>query len=193
MRVLNVMSINYKGCGTNNNNVNFENKKNFMPYMSKINFGNAASELPGNFGIVIADTLFRGRRPTTLAHFQALKEKGVTFLASLRGESFDDAEMAMKFGMEYIPINGQKFITNFADQTELNATIEIVHGKVESGRKGYVFCDEGAGRTGFFIAHYQAKIKILNQTIPEIRKHYLMHNGDAKWFDEFIQKTITDF
>lgn len=190
MRVLNIMPINYKGCGTNNN-VNFENKKNFMPYMTKINFGNAASELPKNFGVVMGtNKLFRGGLPTKVEHFNALKEKGVTFIVDLCGGSPEEAKMAKAIGIndnDYICVDGNK-LSLLENEEERFKTAKLVDDKIRLGGIGYIHCNEGIDRTGFFVAYYQKKF--LTLSIEKVIADYLQNKGREKDVDS-IELTLS--
>jgi protein tyrosine/serine phosphatase len=191
MRILSVIPINYKYASFNKNNGVNQNYNSNAPYVSKVNFGNAASVLPRNFGTVIENKLLRGGRPRTVEHFQALKEKGVTFLASLRGEDLDEADMAKAFGMEYIPMDGDKFLLYFSKcKNEFDETLKLVDEKIRTQGVGYVFCDRGETRTGLFVARYQSKI--LKKELPEVREHFLAHCYDPKFFDSIIKWCLGD-
>lgn len=195
MRILNVMSVNYNGCVNKNSSVNYKNNAISMPYKSKVSFGNIASILPDNFGSVIEseEKLFRGGLPKTREHFQALKDKGVTFILDLcggnGGENPKEAEMARQFDMDYIYKDGNKYRLNFLEnQKEFLEVLQMINKRIKSGEKGYIHCDEGKIRTGFFVAHYQSKYSDLK--IDKIKAHYLMHYGKESYFDEFIEDTL---
>lgn len=185
MRVLNVMPISYKGASVRKDN----NNTNSMPYVSKVNFGNAFSELPKNFGTVIEKTLFRGGLPETFEHFKALKEQGVTFILDLCRDNMNEAIMAKSLGIDdYTYIDGD-ILSKSKNKEKLSQVIQIIDEKIRAGGVGYIHCGKGTDRTGFFVAHYQAKI--LKMPMDKIIDHYTDYGGDYLSFCSF-EKSLTN-
>lgn len=144
-----------------------------------------------NFGEVIEGKLFRGSLPETEAHFAALKEKGVTFILDLCGlYRLDEAEIAKKYGMEYLYVDGTNLRFSSSDEDYKRITT-IIDEKIKTGAV-YVHCEEGQGRTGVLIAYYQ-KIKgksnkeILNHA-NEYKTHILSIKVLLKQFEQGIFK-----
>lgn len=183
MKILSVLPVGYKGCARKDNGINYKNNTNAMPYVSKVSFGNIASILPDNFGIVIEGKLFRGGLPTTLGHFQALKEKGVTHILDLHGGvcggNSAEAKMARSFDIKYEYKDGSNLgLDIFNKDGELSKMAKSVKRKIVTNKVVYVHCEKGAHRTGIFIAYYQ--LRFLGTTLEKVIEHHVFHNGDSQ-------------
>lgn len=176
MRVLNIMPINYKCTSLNKNNYVSPNyKKNVS---DSVSFG---LKLPDNFGTVIENKLFRGGFLETAEHFQALKEKGVTFILDLCGDGGGanpkEAAMARQFNMEYRYKNGHEFSSDMINENgELSKTAELIKERIDANAVVYIHCDEGKNRTGLAVAYYQLKF-LENMKLQEVKEHYKKHQG----------------
>lgn len=195
MKILSIMPVNYKNASTNKDNRFSQNRTNSVynaTYVTKVNFGNNLSILEDNFGKV-TENLFRGRLPSTVEDFKALKEKGVTFILDLCGGNPDEEKMAKEAGIkDYIYRNGDAFLQDFdTNKEELFETLKLVKEKILAGGIGYIHCNHGRDKTGFFVAHYQARILKIKD-LSQIKAHFLIHNRNVMWFEDAVEPLLND-
>lgn len=204
MRILSVMPVNYKCCTNKNSSVNYKNNVPLMHYVPKVNFGNAVSELPKNFGTVIENKLFRGGLLETAEHFQVLKDKGVTLILDLCGNEEkrlpnpEEAKMAVQFGMKYLYHDGFKFFCGKMlnqganPKKELEKVAQIVKKELAKP-KGvvYVHCRQGKDRTGLFVGYYQ--LKVLRISIAKAKKEHEKYEGYFGDFDHLLKVVSSHF